>query len=338
MQNYINHIALVLDASASMTHVSGDLIKVADAEIAHLAQRSRELDQETRVSVYVFNHEVTCVIFDKDVLRLPSIKQFYTTAGMTALVDATMKSQRDLEQTAQMYGDHAFLTYVLTDGGENRSTTPWNVLKQKLNELPDNWTVACLVPDQYGKHEAKKLGFPADNIAIWDATTSRGVEKGFTTTIRAATENFMTGRARGIRGSKTIFAAGNDQINRDNIKASMGFKRVPKDAYMLLDVRETTEIRPFVESETGKPYVLGSAYYQLMKPEKIQPQKKICVRNRKSGRIYEGDNARQLLGLPDHEVRVKPEENTEFQVFVQSTSVNRKLVPNTKLIVFVTHH
>lgn len=46
--NYINHIALVLDASGSMQYLAQDVVKVADNQIAYLAQRSNELDQETR--------------------------------------------------------------------------------------------------------------------------------------------------------------------------------------------------------------------------------------------------------------------------------------------------
>lgn len=347
-ENYINHIALVLDMSSSMYAVAHDLIKVADAEIAHLARRSQELNQETRVTVYVFNHEVKCVIYDKDVLRLPSIKDFYRPNGMTALISATLKSQDDLEKTAQLYGDHAFLTYVLTDGQENAShramdvlaswtTSRTSTLRDKLADritgLPDNWTVACLVPNQNGKFEAKRFGFPANNIAIWDATTREGVEETFSTTIRAATETFMTNRTKGIRGSKTIFAGGVAEVNTKNINARQGFKQLPKDRYELLGVRVDGDIRAFVEFETGEVYRKGSAYYELMKPEKIQPQKEILVRNRKSGRVYTGADSRKLLGLPDHEVRVKPEDNPEFQIFVQSTSVNRKLVVGTKLLV-----
>lgn len=109
-QNYINHVALVLDASSSMSHLSRKVVEVADQQIAYLARRSQELDQETRVTVYVFADKVECVIYDKDVLRMPSLKQMYRAGGMTALLAATLKSQRELAQTAQLYGDHSFLT------------------------------------------------------------------------------------------------------------------------------------------------------------------------------------------------------------------------------------
>lgn len=357
-QNYINHIALVLDASTSMIGHSDNLVKVADGLIQHLAQKSQELDQETRVTVYTFSDDVQCVIYDKDVLRLPSISKIYRAEGNTALIAATMKAQEDLAQTAQLYGDHAFLTYVLTDGEENVSQystvfggdgrrrnyhsyaytryTPTqlrDMLAEQLTTLDENWTVAVFVPNRLAVSTAKTYGFPADNIAVWDATRVDGVlEVG--KKIIEATDTYMTNRTRGIRGSKTIFAMGADQLNRDAVKQA-GLKPLARDRYQLVDVRDTDDIRPFVERITGREYVKGSAYYQLMKPEKIQPQKLICVRNRKSGRVYTGAQARELLGLPDHEVRVKPEANAEYQVFVQSTSVNRRLVPGTKLLVML---
>lgn len=336
--NYINHIALVLDASASMAGLARDVIRVADAEIAYLARRSRELDQETRVTVYTFGYaaDVRCLFYDKDVLRLPSLAGHYRANGMTALIDATMRSQEELGETATRYGDHAFLTYVLTDGQENNSRR-WSAgdLAGHIARQPDNWTVACLVPDQCGAFEAKRFGFPADNVAVWDATRSRGVHEAFESTIRTATETFMTNRTLGVRGSKTLFAGGAAQVNTRNVNAATGFRPLPRDAYVLCqaaaDLPEA--IRPFVELVTNAEYRTGSAYYQLTKPEKIQPQKEVLVRNRKSGRVYRGPDARKLLGLPDHEVRVKPEDNAEFQIFVQSTSVNRKLVPGTKVLV-----
>lgn len=331
-QNYITHIALVLDASSSM--LDGDkhleLIKVVDSQIAHLAQRSKELDQETRVSVYTFAYDTECVIFDKDVLRLPSIKDYYKPYGMTSLIDATLKSQDDLAQTAQMYGDHAFLTYVLTDGKENHSKNSASSLLRRLQGLPENWTVAVLVPDQYGVFEAKRQGFPADNIAVWDAKTTNGViEVG--ETIRQATETFMTMRTSGVRGSKSLFSTSLGDLNKNTIKSAK-LKALPKNKYKLLDVDEAAPIREWVQGK-GISYQLGIAFYQLTKRETIQPQKNIAVYEKKTGKFYAGAEARTALNLPQEEVRVTPDYNPDFEVFVQSTSVNRKLVPNTKLLI-----
>ncbi|GFE19516.1 hypothetical protein Sgleb_75630 [Streptomyces glebosus] len=342
-QNYINHVALVLDASSSMSHLSRKVVEVADQQISYLARRSKELDQETRVTVYVFADKVECVIYDKDVLRMPSLKQLYRVGGMTALLAATLKSQRELAQTAQLYGDHSFLTFVLTDGQENASHRCVDVSARDPRELvqavskmiatqEDNWTLAVLVPDQMGKREAMQCGFPKDNIAIWDATSTQGLEEAGQV-IQQATENFMMGRAQGIRGSRAVFSTGAEAVNKDTIEAA-GLTPVDPSEYQLIPVARDAVIRDWV-IECGHTYRTGCAFYQLSKSEKIQARKQIAVLEKKTDRVYTGPQARALLGLPDTEVRIKPDHNDDFTIFVQSTSVNRKLVPHTRLLLMI---
>jgi hypothetical protein len=43
-------------------------------------------------------------------------------------------------------------------------------------------------------------------------------------------------------------------------------------------------------------YQPGDGFYQLTKREKIQPQKKIAIREKATGRIYTGPEARQPPG------------------------------------------
>ncbi|MFI0966421.1 vWA domain-containing protein [Streptomyces sp. NPDC021080] len=342
-QNYINHVALVLDASSSMSHLSRKVVEVADQQIAYLARRSGELDQETRVTVYVFADKVECVIYDKDVLRMPSLQQLYRVGGMTALLAAALKSQHELAQTAQLYGDHSFLTFVLTDGQENAShrcpdapaRNPRELVKavaEMIATQEDNWTLAVLVPDQMGKREAMQCGFPRDNIAVWDATSTQGLEEAGQV-IREATEKFMVGRSQGIRGSRAVFSVGAEAVNKDTIKAA-GLAAVDPSGYRLIPVTRDAAIRDWVV-ECGHTYRTGGAFYQLSKSEKIQARKQIAVLEKKTDRVYSGPEARALLGLPNVEVRVKPDHNDDFTIFVQSTSVNRKLVPNTRLLLML---
>ncbi|MEV7414721.1 vWA domain-containing protein [Streptomyces sp. NPDC089919] len=342
-QNYINHVALVLDASSSMSHLSDKVVDVADRQIAYLARRSRELDQETRVTVYVFSNAVECVVYDKDVLRMPSLKQLYRAGGMTALLAATLKSQRELAQTAQLYGDHSFLTFVLTDGQENASHRCPDAPSRKPGELvaavarmietqEDNWTLAVLVPDQMGRREAMQCGFPKDNIAVWDATSTTGLEEAGQV-IQEATEKFMVGRSKGIRGSRSVFSMNADALNEATIKAA-GLAPLDPAQYRLVPVTRDAAIREWVV-ESGHAYRTGAAFYQLSKSEKIQARKQIAVLEHRTDRVYSGDEARTLLGLPDVEVRVKPDHNADFTIFVQSTSVNRKLAPSTRLLLML---
>lgn len=325
-QNYINHIALVIDRSGSMDHLQKQVVQVADNQIDYLAKRSKELDQETRATVYTFDDRIDCVYYDKDVLRMPSISEAYRIGGATALIDATMKAIDDLSKTPELYGDHAFLVYVLTDGEENRSRTKAFELEAKIKGLPDNWTIAAFVPNQNGKFEAKKFGFPADNIAIWDTSSKGLAEVG--ETIRTATDNFMTQRSVGVRGSKNLF-------NMAPVSKAVVAGAMPKlhpGQYRMFDVLDTGRIDEFVESKTHRAYQLGEAFYQLSKTEKVQPAKKVALYDKKTHGVYVGWEARKLLGLPDHEVKVGPTQLPDFDIFIQSTSVNRKLVAGTKVL------
>lgn len=328
-QNYINHIALLIDSSASMGGLADQVVKVADAQIEHLARRSKELDQETRITVYVFSDRTECLIYDKDVLRMPSLKGKFKTGGNTALIDASMKAIDDLSQTPELYGDHAFLAYVLTDGEENCSRARSGDLAKKINGLKDNWTVAVFVPNQNGKFEAKKFGFPADNIAIWDTTAKGFSEVG--EQIRVTTDAFMVARSSGVRGSKNLFNVDVSGLSKQAVTKTLA--KLHPGQYRMAEVKAKTQIAPFVEALTKRAYRSGEAFYQLSKPEKIQPDKAVALFDTKSHSVYTGAEARGLLGLPDYEVKVSPTSHPDFLIFVQSTSVNRNLVPGTNLLI-----
>jgi len=327
-KNYINHFALVLDESASMRPIAQQLIQVADQQIAYWATRSQEVDQETRVTVYTFNGgPAECLFYDKDVLRLPSLKGLYTPSGNTALIDATIKAIDDLNQTPQLYGDHAFLVYVLTDGEENQNPARATELKRRLSDLPDNWTVAAFVPGVQGTFEAKQCGFEKDNIQIWD-TTAKGMTE-VARVMRQATDSYMKARASGVRGTRSLFQMKVEAINKKNITQ---LEKLGPGQFRLLSIVSDGPIAQFVEGVTQRPYQKGEAYYQLSKSEIVQAQKEIAIFDRKNYTVYTGQNARKLLNLPDYEVRVAASSHPSYDIFIQSTSVNRKLIGGTKLL------
>lgn len=327
IQNCINHIAFVVDASGSMGNLAKTVVEVFDKQIQYLAQRSKELNQETRVTVYLFDDLVKCIVYDMDVLRMPSLKGYYKLGGMTALIDATRLAISDLGKTPELYGDHAFLTYVLTDGLANVNTHLAPTLKKELDALPDHWTVAAFVPNQNGIFECKKFGFPAQNIAIWDATSTVGLERAGGA-MQAATESFMVARSTGVRGTKNLF-----QLNTSISAADVAKLEVlSTKEYESLPVRKDSVIKEFVESWTGE-YRTGSAYYQLVKKETIQGYKQILLEDKANGKVYGGGQGRKILGLPATEVKVAPADFDKYNIYVQSTAPNRRLPAGTKLIV-----
>jgi len=312
-----------------MTGKSSALIKVADEEIRNLKEQSEAHNQETRVSVYHFGDAtIECLIFDMDVARLPSTKDLYKVLREnTALIDATLKSQEDLATTSQLYGDHAFLTFVLTDGEENRSRRRPSELANHIKTMPENWSLGFLVPNETGRQYVERLGVLADSVAIWNINSASGLSQ-VGTAVRSATNNFFTARASGVRGTRSVFSTGADAVNRQTVSENLE----PIKGYTIHTVATKSRIDDFVAS-LGKTFVKGANYYQLMKSETIQPQKKILVLDKRTGSLYGGAAARQLIGLPNTHIRVRPQDNPDYEVFVQSTSFNRNLVPNTKLVI-----
>ena len=330
-QGIINHVGIVLDKSSSMHSLTQETIKVADETVRHLAELSGSSvhDQETRATVYTFSdpQDIECVYYDKDVLRLPSIAGFYKPYGNTALIDATLKAIDDLSRTATLYGDHAFLLYVLTDGEENRSTNYPRVLQQKLQSLDDRWTVAALVPTQYAADKARNLGFSAGNISVWKTSKQGMVEVG--RVIQQANENYMVARSQGIRSTKGLFDLDVSNLTKRNVSSVA--TKLSTDEYDTFPVTSDADIKKTVEALTRRPYRIHSTYYELTKSEEVQPQKDVIVREKSTGVVFKG--ARSLLNLPDYTVTVRPKEHPLYDIFIESTSHNRKLKAGQWIIV-----
>lgn len=322
LQHYINHVSLVIDRSGSMT--GKPVVQVFDRELNYLKQRSIELDQETRISIYLFDSVVECLTFDMDVMRFKTLAGHWSVRGSTALIDGVLKSVEDNLKLPEMYGDHAFLQYVITDGQENQSRNTPQKLKETLGSLPDNWTTACLVPDKTGVDYAQRFGFNGGSISIWDTKSAGGfaeVGQQFSKTI----DSYMAMRASGVRGTTGLFTLDSSGLTKTALQEVKGVQ--------VYGVKREGYIREYVETEIGKTYSLGMAFYQPTSSVVIQDSKEIYVQDVKTGKVYTGNNIRQLLGLPASTAKVSPGNHKDWRIFVQSTSVNRKLLRNTNILV-----
>lgn len=326
--NYVNHIGFVIDRSGSMQSLVNSVIRTFDSQIENLRRRAKETGQETRVSIYTFSSDVECVVWDRDVESVKSLRDYYNIGGNTALIDATLKAISDLKQIPTAYGDHSFLLYVLTDGENNINNRASETLARTIRNLEDNWTMAILVPNQNGVYEAKKFGFPAGNIQVWE-TTERGMET-LGERIGTATDCYYAARATGMKGTNNLFSLDASALKPKDVVKKL--EPLAPNQYHQLRVNRDKPIREFVEA-WKIPFVQGSCYYQITKKEAIQPYKQILVQDKMNGKVYSGDEARKMLGLPDYEVKVDPTLHGKFNLFIQSTSVNRKLIGGTELIV-----
>lgn len=323
----VNHVALVLDASPSMYYHVQNVRKVVTSLLGSMAASGID----TRVSIYTFSgpDQIRRECFD----TTPALAQFeYTVKGnSTALIDASLTCIRDLatiERSVATLGDedHTFLVYVITDGEDNTSRNPVSTLRTSIDALSDSWTIATMVPNATGVHRAKMCGFPAGNIEVWKAHDAKGFEE-VGNALNATYSDYSTARSMGVRSSSTLF------VDASNINTNIVQSLLTETTGGIYTSHGTYQIRDYVEQVTGKPYMTGSAFYELTKRETIQPQKQIVIVEKNGGRKYAGADARRLLGLPDYKVDVAPGDFGAWQIFVQSTSVNRKIVAGTRVYI-----
>jgi hypothetical protein len=113
---------------------------------------------------------------------------------------------------------------------------------------------------------------------------------------------------------------------------SSGLIPVPPARFQILHVDEITPIKEFAE-KNGLKFRKGRGFYQFMKSEMVQEHKEVILRNRTTGDMFSGPEARNFIGLPFGERGVlRPKLFDDYEVFVQSTSSNRKLIPGYKFL------
>ena len=111
-----------------------------------------------------------------------------------------------------------------------------------------------------------------------------------------------------------------------------GLVPVPPYRFQILNVPSIIDIKSFVQGN-GVTFKKGRGFYQFTKSEMIQEHKEVILRNKRNGDMFSGAEARNFIGLPFGERgTIRPKLFDEYEVFIQSTSSNRKLMPNTKFL------
>ncbi|MDY7226766.1 vWA domain-containing protein [Hyalangium rubrum] len=146
-----------------------------------------------------------------------------------------------------------------------------------------------------------------------------------------AYESEVSKEGRMSRGLNSVF---NTMLKRETptVYASTDLRAVAPGRFQFLDVDGDTPIKNFV-TENGLKFKPGRGFYEFTKTETIQGRKEIVLMDRKTGDLFSGDGAREMLGLPPGEtVRIRPANLEKYVVFVQSTSNNRKLMGGSRFL------
>lgn len=330
----ITRVVFVLDRSGSMQPVIRQAIKAVNDNVASIKETIEQLDQDATVSLISFSSGVQFHFFNRSLASFEPIDETsIRTDGLTALFDATGEAIEKL--LAVPVGDEddvSYLVNVVTDGEENASRKfNQKSLKKLMSDVQktDLWTLTFLVPPGNSGTLVKTFNIPDGNVMEWESS-SRGVTK-YAAANQSGLKNYFVARAAGARNVKTFYTDASN-VSLKDVKTNLDDITSQVD---VLPVKKESVIKEFIEG-SGRTFTKGCAFYELVPgkktADKVQGYKQLMIVSKTTGKVYAGDAARKILGLPDHETSVRPGDNGDFDLFVQSTSLNRKLKPGTRVI------
>jgi hypothetical protein len=329
------YVAIVRDHSGSMRSLQKGAAADYNTVIDSIKNASIETDEDTYVTVVECGAGrdglVKRVETNTSVHRMKPITNYNTEGNRTPLWDSMAEAIAVLSVLESIdKEDGAFLVMVITDGDDNSSKhTPSNI-KQEIERLQrtDRWTFALRVP-QGSARSMVALGIPQGNIIEWGQ--SEVALKKSTEATQQGISSFFKSRKAGTRSTNSFYANVAD-IPVAEIKNHLTDITSKVEVLQVPSYKDGAAISEFVTQQTGS-YKLGHAMYELTKPETVQPQKSVAIRHKSTGKIYSGDTARQMLNLPAvGNVRLKVGMNGDYDIFIQSTSTNRKLVGGTSVL------
>lgn len=341
-----NYIGISRDHSGSMGSITQAAARDYNNNIQAIKDNTIKENQDTIISVVKCGvgrmGDIVREVVNSSVTTLKKLDENYgyiADGGSTPLFDS-IGELIELFEKAPDANDKtvSFVVMAITDGVDNASTKWKRTLGRKIAQLQltDRWTFIFRVPrpDYYHnyKQDLVNMGIPAGNILEWEQT-DRGVEVASAATNQAF-EQFYAARSKGATSTKNFYTTDMSKVSKQTVKAKL-VNITNEVQFLNVTSRDNGEqIRAFVEKKRKKPMTRGASFYQLTKTEsKIQDYKQIAIRDKKTQVVYSGAQARSMLGLPyNGTVKVVPGNHGAYDIFIQSTSVNRKLVEGTQVM------
>lgn len=340
----VNRIALVVDASGSMAHLTSDVKRMIDEQILNIKTQSANHKQKAYISLYYFNTTAKPQFVNSycDSLQGSGWGNGYSPYDGTALLDAMNKALDDSMQPSPYKGDltrevvdESHLIITITDGQENASSmhgksTAAN--RVKVAQQTGKYTFAFNVPQGDAHYIQTFFGIPKENVREWE-TTSKGM--GITSTMNSVgTQGYYSARSVGATMSTNFYQPDLSGLSSGTLQKKLIDRRHDFKSWK---VDKEVDITSFVNSHLRAPeqYAMGKAFYTLSKDEDVQEGKQLILRDNSNGNVYNesSQDIRSLINMPTTgTIRVKPGNHSHYTLFVQSTSSNRKLVRGTELL------
>ena len=336
-----NYIGFVRDHSGSMSTIARHAARDYNANIASIKDEAISHNIDTIVSVvecgYGHTSEVRTVVSNSSVIALKQLNESeYSTNGRgTPLFDSVGEVIEQFKALPDYNDpDVSFLVFTTTDGAENasRKYTGTDIARMiKELQATDRWTFVFRVPHG-DKRGLMRYGIPDGNIMEWEQS-QRGMETA-TVATKSAFSGYFSARSMGAT-STDKFYVDLSNVSLKEVKANLVEITNEVDVYVVGANNDGVQIKDFVQAQ-GVTYVKGCAFSELCKTETVQEYKKLAIRDKQSGVVYGGQSARDMLGIPHYgEVKLAPGQHGQYEIFVQSTSVNRKLFKGTNLMIWM---
>lgn len=335
------YIGFSRDHSGSMSSIASAAKQDYNTTIQAIKNAAVQENIDTIVTVVKCgvgrNATVDIETVNSSILTLqPLTEQYEASGNATPLFESVGKLIELLQNVPDANDPNvSFLVQVTTDGQNNtiRNYTA-NMISSLIKKLQatDRWTFVFRVPRGY-KNALTSLGIPEGNIQEWDQTV-RGIEVASVAT-QSAYSSFFAGRTAGVRSSKGFYTTNMTNVDAKVIKKSLSDITDEATIWKIAKSEDGSQIRDFCESRLKNMAMeKGAAFYQLTKTEReVQDYKIIIIRDQKTQKLYAGRHARDLLGLPTvGTIKIVPGDHSDYDIFIQSTSVNRKLVAGTELV------
>jgi hypothetical protein len=332
------YIGISRDHTGSMNFLAEAARKDYNQTINTIREAAIREGQDTIVSVVKCGHGRNGVVhrevINSSISALKALQDYETRADSTPLFDSVMDLIKQFESLPDANEKStAFLLNIVTDGGDNSSKIKGYELARKIADLQatDRWTFTFRVPRGH-KSRLVNLGIPAGNIFEWEQT-ERGMEESSGCT-QQAYRQYYSARAAGQTKTASFYNTDLASVPKAAVKKALHDVTSQVQFFRVSAKDNTRMIRDFVDEKIRGSMFVGGAFYQLTKTEnKVHDGKLIAVRDKRTGKVYSGTEARSVLGLPETgTVKVVPGNHGDFDVFIQSKSVNRKLVGGTDVL------
>jgi hypothetical protein len=338
------YIGIIRDHSGSMSSLANTAKTDYNNLIAEIKKNAIDNSLDTIISVmecgvrssgYSGRSENKLVVKNSSILGVKPIETYIANGGSTPLYDAVGKLISTLMEVPDAADpDVSFLLMVLTDGQENSSNEyTAHSLRQTITKLQnsDKWSFTFRVPPG-NRYSITHLGVHSNNIYEWE-TSNKGLEQATVATASAITA-YYSDRVSGATSTRSFYSTDMTDVSAQKVKSALQDVTDEVKLFQVPFSEDGSQIRDFIEQKINGNMKKGASFYQLTKKEdEVQEYKQILIRDKKSKKIYAGVHARQLLGLPFiGTVKIVPGNHGNYDIFIQSTSVNRKLVGGTSVL------